>query len=154
MNSRPPNPDADPAQRVGARLTFRLRLTLGLVVAAVVPVTVFGLVVVGRLFGADAAKVWELRRAGQGLVQNIPGDNKPREIVEDTAVAVADLPAYIAEFDRLLAEKYGIDCIHYAHAGAGELHLRPLFDLRSPAGLAMFRAVDRKSTRLNSSHRT
>jgi FAD/FMN-containing dehydrogenase/Fe-S oxidoreductase len=93
------------------------------------------------LFGGDAGKVWELRRAGQGLVNNVPGDKKPREIVEDTAVAVADLPAYIAEFDRLLAEKYGIDCVHYAHAGAGELHLRPLFDLRSPEGLAMFRNV-------------
>lgn len=93
------------------------------------------------LVGAEAGKVWELRRAGQGLINNLPGAAKPREIVEDTAVAVADLPAYIAEFDRLLAEKYGIDCVHYAHAGAGELHLRPLFDLRSPAGLAMFRAV-------------
>ncbi|MCS5617157.1 MAG: 4Fe-4S dicluster domain-containing protein, partial [Pirellulales bacterium] len=72
---------------------------------------------------------------------NLPGDAKPREIVEDTAVAVADLPAYIAEFDRLLVEKHGIDCVHYAHAGAGELHLRPLFDLRSPAGLKMFRDV-------------
>lgn len=73
-----------------------------------------------RLFGDDANKVWELRRAGQGLVQNIPGDKKPREIVEDTAVAIDDLPAYVADFDRLLAEKYSIDCIHYAHAGAGE----------------------------------
>ena len=93
------------------------------------------------LFGSDGDKVWELRRAGQGLVNNVPGDAKPREIVEDTAVAVEDLPAYIAEFDRLLAEKYGIDCIHYAHAGAGELHLRPLFDLHSPEGLRMFRDV-------------
>ncbi len=93
------------------------------------------------LAGPDAQKVWELRRAGQGLINNMPGDAKPREIVEDTAVAVTDLPAYIAEFDRLLAEKYGIDCVHYAHAGAGELHLRPLFDLHSPKGLAMFRGV-------------
>jgi FAD/FMN-containing dehydrogenase/Fe-S oxidoreductase len=93
------------------------------------------------LHGTDGDKVWELRRAGQGLVNNVPGDAKPREIVEDTAVAVEDLPAYIAEFDRLLAEKYSIDCVHYAHAGAGELHLRPLFDLRTPAGLKMFRAV-------------
>lgn len=93
------------------------------------------------LAGAEAQKVWELRRAGQGLINNLPGDAKPREIVEDTAVAVADLPAYIAEFDRLLAETYGIDCVHYAHAGAGELHLRPLFDLRTAAGLQMFRAV-------------
>ncbi|MFM9058485.1 MAG: FAD-binding and (Fe-S)-binding domain-containing protein [Planctomycetaceae bacterium] len=94
-----------------------------------------------RLLGPDAEKVWELRRAGQGLVNNLPGDAKPRELVEDTAVAVEDLPAYIAEFDRLLADRYGIDCVHYAHAGAGELHLRPLFDLRSPEGLRMFRAV-------------
>ncbi len=93
------------------------------------------------LCGDDAHKVWELRRAGQGLINNVPGNAKPREIVEDTAVAVADLPAYIAEFDRLLAERYGIDCVHYAHAGAGELHLRPLFDLHSPDGLAMFRGV-------------
>jgi len=93
------------------------------------------------LVGADGEKVWELRRAGQGLVNNVPGDAKPREIVEDTAVAVEDLPAYIAEFDRLLAEKYGIDCIHYAHAGAGELHLRPLFDLRTAEGLRTFRGV-------------
>ena len=93
------------------------------------------------LHGTDGDKVWELRRAGQGLVNNVPGDAKPREIVEDTAVAVEDLPAYIAEFDRLLADKYSIDCVHYAHAGAGELHLRPLFDLRTPAGLKMFRDV-------------
>ena len=93
------------------------------------------------LFGDDSHKVWELRRAGQGLVNNLPGNAKPREIVEDTAVAIDDLPAYIREFDKLLAEKYGIGCVHYAHAGAGELHLRPLFDLRSPAGLAMFRGV-------------
>ncbi len=94
-----------------------------------------------RLSGAEGNAVWELRRAGQGLVNNLPGDAKPREIVEDTAVAVEDLPAYIADFDRLLAERYGIDCVHYAHAGAGELHLRPLFDLRTPEGLRMFRAV-------------
>jgi len=93
------------------------------------------------LFGADAQKVWELRRSGQGLLNNVPDDKKPREIVEDTAVAVADLPAYIADFDRLLAEKYGIESVHYAHAGAGELHLRPLFDLRTAEGLRMFRGV-------------
>lgn len=93
------------------------------------------------LFGAESQKVWDLRRAGQGLVNNLPGPAKPREVIEDTAVAVTDLPAYIADIDQLLAEKYGIDCVHYAHAGAGELHLRPLFDLHSREGLAMFRGV-------------
>ena len=106
-----------------------------------------------RLFGAECDGVWELRRAGQGLVNNLPGDAKPREIVEDTAVAVEDLPAYIAEFDRLLAEKYGIDCVHYAHAGAGELHLRPLFNLHSAAGLKMFRDVATDVARLVKKYR-
>jgi FAD/FMN-containing dehydrogenase/Fe-S oxidoreductase len=93
------------------------------------------------LRGADCDRVWELRRAGQGLMSNVVGDAKPREIVEDTAVAVADLPAYIAEFDELLRTKYGVNCVYYAHAGAGELHTRPLFNLKTPEGLRMFRAI-------------
>ncbi|HET7537469.1 MAG TPA: FAD-linked oxidase C-terminal domain-containing protein, partial [Candidatus Didemnitutus sp.] len=93
------------------------------------------------LWGDDANKVWDLRRAGQGLMMNVPGDAKPREVVEDTAVAVADLPAYIGEFDRLMREKYGISSVYYAHAGAGELHTRPLFNLKTPEGLKMFRGI-------------
>ncbi|MFO1521528.1 MAG: FAD-linked oxidase C-terminal domain-containing protein [Kiritimatiellia bacterium] len=56
------------------------------------------------LWGADGDKVWELRRAGQGLMSNVKGDAKPREMVEDTAVDVRDLPAYIAEFRRCCAK--------------------------------------------------
>jgi FAD/FMN-containing dehydrogenase/Fe-S oxidoreductase len=93
------------------------------------------------LWGDDSNRVWELRRAGQGLMNNVVGDAKPREIVEDTAVAVEDLPAYIAEFDALMRDKYGIASVYYAHAGAGELHTRPLFDLKTPAGLKMFRGI-------------
>jgi Fe-S oxidoreductase len=72
---------------------------------------------------------------------NVPGDAKPREVVEDTAVDVNDLPAYIAEFDALLRNKYSINCVYYAHAGSGELHTRPLFDLKTPEGLKTFRGV-------------
>jgi FAD/FMN-containing dehydrogenase/Fe-S oxidoreductase len=93
------------------------------------------------LWGDDANKVWDLRRAGQGLMMNVPGDAKPREVVEDTAVAVEDLPAYIAEFDALMRNKYGISSVYYAHAGAGELHTRPLFDLKTHEGLKFFRGI-------------
>ncbi|MGB6219745.1 FAD-binding and (Fe-S)-binding domain-containing protein [Haloferula sp.] len=93
------------------------------------------------LWNDEGNKVWELRRAGQGLMSNVVGDTKPREIVEDTAVDVQDLPEYIAEFDELLRSKYGIDCVYYAHAGTGELHTRPLFNLKTPDGLKMFRDV-------------
>jgi|TARA_B110000908_G_scaffold167047_1_gene219271 FAD/FMN-containing dehydrogenase/Fe-S oxidoreductase len=93
------------------------------------------------LWGKDGQKVWELRKAGQGLMGNVVGDTKPRENVEDTAVDVHDLPAYIAEFDEILRTKYDIDCVYYAHAGSGELHTRPLFNLKTPEGLKLFRDV-------------
>lgn len=93
------------------------------------------------LHGSDTDKVWELRRAGQGLMNNVEGPAKPRENVEDTAVAVEDLPAYIEEFDSLMRDKYKISCVYYAHAGAGELHTRPLFNLKTSEGLKMFRDV-------------
>lgn len=93
------------------------------------------------LRGAEGNKVWELRRAGQGLMSNVVGDAKPREVVEDTAVDVHDLPAYIAEFKAILQSKYGIGCVYYAHAGSGELHTRPLFDLKTEEGLKTFRGV-------------
>jgi len=93
------------------------------------------------LKGSDQSKVWELRRAGQGLMSNVPGDAKPREVVEDTAVDVHDLPAYIAEFDAIMRAKHQIECVYYAHAGTGELHTRPLFNLKTPEGLRLFRSV-------------
>ncbi len=93
------------------------------------------------VWGEDCNRVWDLRRAGQGLMANVPGDAKPREVVEDTAVAVEDLPAYIAEFDKLMREKYGVSSVYYAHAGAGELHTRPLFNLKTKEGLRMFRGI-------------
>lgn len=93
------------------------------------------------LKGADEAKVWELRRAGQGLVSNVPGDAKPREVCEDTAVDVTELADYIAEFDTMLKTKYGIESVYYAHAGSGELHTRPLFNLKTTEGLKTFRGV-------------
>src|SRR5690606_37185298 len=71
-------------------------------------------------------------------MNNVQGSAKPREVVEDTAVAVEDLPDYIAEFDTIMRDKYGNSSVYYAHAGAGELHTRPLFDLKTAEGLKMF----------------
>jgi FAD/FMN-containing dehydrogenase/Fe-S oxidoreductase len=93
------------------------------------------------LKGEEESRVWDLRKAGQGLVSNVPGDAKPREVCEDTAVDVVDLADYIAEFDSLMREKYGMDCVYYAHAGSGELHTRPMFNLKTEDGLKRFRSV-------------
>jgi FAD/FMN-containing dehydrogenase/Fe-S oxidoreductase len=93
------------------------------------------------LWGGDVDKVWDLRRAGQGVQTNVVGDTRPAEVVEDTAVDVNDLPAYIGEFDTLMREKYGIECVYYAHAGSGELHTRPMINLKTTEGHRMFRSI-------------
>lgn len=93
------------------------------------------------LHGPEVERVWELRRAGQGIMTNVPGDTRPAEVVEDTAVAPGDLPAYITEFDRLMRERHGISCVYYGHAGAGELHTRPMLNLKTAEGHAMFRSI-------------
>lgn len=92
------------------------------------------------LFGEDTNKIWSLRKAGLGLLGNMPGDKKPVPVVEDTAVDVNDLPAYIAEFNELL-KKHGLRSVHYAHAGSGEIHLRPIIDLKTEEGNKMFRTI-------------
>ncbi len=77
-----------------------------------------------RLSGSEAERVWALRKAGLGLLMGLLGDVKALTLVEDTAVAVADLPRYIAAFRDLLA-RHQTACVYYAHASVGELHLRP-----------------------------
>jgi len=99
------------------------------------------------LRGEETGKVWDLRKAGLGVLSNVPGDAKPVAVVEDTAVHVSELPEYIRDFNALLA-KHRAECVHYAHAGAGELHLRPLLDLKSPGDRARFRALAEDSADL------
>lgn len=90
--------------------------------------------------GDDIKKVWGLRKAGLGLLSNVVGDAKPAPVIEDTAVDVKDLPAYIAEFNDIL-QKHNLSCVHYAHAGSGELHLRPVIDLKTSEGVRLFRVI-------------
>ena len=92
------------------------------------------------LFGEDTKKIWTLRKAGLGLLGNLPGDEKAVPVIEDTAVDVQDLPAYIREFNVIL-KKYNLYSVHYAHAGSGELHLRPIINLKTPEGNTLFRQI-------------
>lgn len=80
--------------------------------------------------GPQSKRVWELRNAGLGVLSNMPGAAKGVPCIEDTAVTVTDLPAYIAEFEKLMAG-FGQKSVYYAHAGDGELHLRPILNLKT-----------------------
>ena len=93
-----------------------------------------------RLIGNDIEKANNLRSAGLGLLGNIIGDKKAVACIEDTAVALPDLANYISEFTQLMKD-YKQDAIYYAHAGAGELHLRPILNLKKGDDVALFRKI-------------
>ncbi|MBK5269839.1 MAG: 4Fe-4S dicluster domain-containing protein, partial [Bacteroidia bacterium] len=92
------------------------------------------------LFGSDTKKIWTLRKAGLGLLGNLPGNEKAVPVIEDTAVDVNDLPAYIRDFNEIL-KKHGLYSVHYAHAGSGEIHLRPIINLKTKEGNQLFRTI-------------
>ncbi|MEL7021982.1 MAG: FAD-linked oxidase C-terminal domain-containing protein, partial [Bacteroidota bacterium] len=91
--------------------------------------------------------VWALRSAGLGLLANIPGDQKAVACIEDTAVAIEDLPDYIDEFARTM-EDFGQQAVYYAHAGAGEIHLRPILNLKQAEDVANFYRISEASAKL------
>jgi FAD/FMN-containing dehydrogenase/Fe-S oxidoreductase len=100
----------------------------------------------------ETARVWTLRAAGLGVLSNLKGKAKPVAFVEDTAVAVNDLPQYIDEFEKLM-DSFGQQAVYYAHAGAGELHLRPVLDLKSKKGRDEFRQIGEASAKLVKKYR-
>lgn len=96
--------------------------------------------------------VWELRKAGLGLLMGLTNETKAPEFVEDTAVRVQDLPDYIRDF-RKIVDKYEVDCVYYAHASVGELHLRPLLNLKTRKGLDSMMAMAGEVADLVNSYR-
>ena len=93
-----------------------------------------------RLWGSDIGKLWELRKAGLGILSTIPGDAKPIAFVEDTAVPPERLPDYIEEFQKIV-EKYDNQCVYYAHASVGELHMRPILNLKDPKDIETMKKI-------------
>ncbi|AIM61623.1 FAD-binding protein [Cellulophaga lytica] len=92
------------------------------------------------LFGDDIKKAVELRKAGLGLLGNMVGDKKAVACIEDTAVAIEDLKEFIGEFSTIM-KGHNQSAVYYAHAGAGELHLRPILNLKKGEDVKLFRAI-------------
>jgi len=84
----------------------------------------------------------ELRKAGLGLLGNLKGDKKAVACIEDTAVALPVLADYISDFSKIM-KSYDQQAVYYAHAGAGEIHLRPILNLKKSEDVTLFRSITR-----------
>lgn len=100
-----------------------------------------------RVFGADIPKVWNLRKAGLGILSNFPGDAKPVPVIEDTAVLPEALPQYMADFQEMMA-RYNKSCVYYAHIATGELHLRPVLNLKDTRDIDLFYTIAFETAKL------
>ena len=92
------------------------------------------------LWGEEIVLANELRNAGLGLLGNIVGDSKAVACIEDTAVPLKQLALYIKDFQVLMKE-FNQEVVYYAHAGAGELHLRPILNLKTKKGVKDFKTI-------------
>jgi len=84
--------------------------------------------------------VWAIRKVGLGLAMSARLPVQAAAIIEDAAVPVTHLPAYIRDLEAMMAGE-GVEAVMYAHASAGCLHVRPFFDLLKPEQVAAMERV-------------
>jgi FAD/FMN-containing dehydrogenase/Fe-S oxidoreductase len=94
------------------------------------------------------ANVWFVRKVGLGILMSIRGDAKPIPFIEDAAVPVEHLADYVTQiFDY--SYSVGLERVAmYGHASAGCLHIRPLVNLKTSAGVRQLRQIAEKSVEL------
>ncbi|MCE5294182.1 MAG: FAD-binding protein [Chlamydiales bacterium] len=84
--------------------------------------------------------VWDLRKAGLGLLLSQRGYSRAIAFIEDVAVPPAEVATFVNKLDQILAS-VGKDVGIYGHIGAGCLHVRPFIDLRRPEELATMQHI-------------
>ena len=76
----------------------------------------------------DHSKVWEIRKAGLGLLMGRVGAKKAIAIIEEVAVPLKYLYSYYQDIKSLMFF-YSVEAIYYGHASVGLIHVRPLLNL-------------------------
>ncbi|MGN7253233.1 FAD-binding and (Fe-S)-binding domain-containing protein [Arthrobacter sp. SAFR-014] len=95
----------------------------------------------------ERATLWRVREDGAGLSSRPASGGESQPGWEDSAVAPQNLAAYLAGFRDLLAD-YGLTGIMYGHFGAGCMHIRITYNLRSEQGRSVFRKFTQAAAEL------
>lgn len=107
---------------------------------------------VTRVYGKDVERVWSLRKAGLGVLSTMHGEAKPIGVIEDTAIAPYRMGDYMKDFQQMLVD-LGLDCVYYGHISTGELHLRPILDIKKKEDRILFRRIAHETALLVKKHR-
>jgi FAD/FMN-containing dehydrogenase/Fe-S oxidoreductase len=102
--------------------------------------------------GPDIQRVWSIRKAGLGILANIPGDAKSVSVIEDNSVNVNVLEDFVEDFNKIL-RSHELECVFHAHISVGELHIRPVLNLKDPDDVRKFRTIARDTAKLTRKYR-
>jgi len=83
---------------------------------------------------------WKLRKAGEPLLHGVAGARKPITFIEDNAIPVEHLAAFVREC-RAIVEAHGTRAAYWAHASVGVLHVRPLLDVHDEGDRERMRSI-------------
>lgn len=95
----------------------------------------------------ERAALWRIREDGAGLSARLADGTQTWPGWEDSAVAPDDLADYLDEMLALL-HTHGLEGVIYGHFGAGCVHMRLDFDLRSESGRGVFTSFMTDAARL------
>lgn len=95
----------------------------------------------------ERASLWRVREDGAGLSARLSTGGESWPGWEDSAVAPEKLADYLSGFRELLA-RHDLKGVMYGHFGAGCMHIRITYDLRTDAGRAVFRTFTREAADL------
>ena len=84
--------------------------------------------------------VWGIRERGLGLLLGEPTDKKGVPVIEDAAIPLEHLDAFIAQVVDV-CEKRGVGVDYYAHASVGVIHIKPILDLRVQEDIDHFKMI-------------
>jgi FAD/FMN-containing dehydrogenase len=76
----------------------------------------------------DVDRLWKLRKALLPVVRGYSRQLRPLSVVNDVGVPPVHLAAFIHDIEELF-QQLSLPAAIYGHAGSGNLHLRPLFDI-------------------------
>ena len=88
----------------------------------------------------DQARIWNIRKAGLGILDSRPQSARPAAFIEDCAIPVENLGEFVREVERIMSA-HGTEGGIYAHASAGCLHIRPVLDLKRGEGVRALRSI-------------
>jgi anaerobic glycerol-3-phosphate dehydrogenase C subunit len=89
---------------------------------------------------ASQRDIWGVRKESLGLLMSVVGDSKPVAFVEDPAVPIEKMPAFLRGFREIL-DRHNSRGGYYGHASVGCLHVRPMIDMKTADGVGKMAAI-------------